>query len=73
MMTIKTPVDRWRALRMAGALAGLAVALGACTHTDDVATTASIGRMYFVILSLLRFKLISKTDVRGAASAFLCL
>jgi pilus assembly protein CpaD len=40
-MTIKTPVDRWRALRMAGALAGLAVALGACTHTDD-AVTASI-------------------------------
>jgi pilus assembly protein CpaD len=40
-MTIKTPVDRWRAFRMAGAFVGLAVALGACTHTDEV-TTASI-------------------------------
>jgi pilus assembly protein CpaD len=40
-MTIKTPVDRWRAFRMAGALVGLAVALGACTHTDEQ-TTASI-------------------------------
>ena len=40
-MSIKTPVDRWRAFRMAGALVGLAVALGACTHTDDI-TTASI-------------------------------
>ena len=27
---------------MAGALVGLAVALGACTHTDEVVTTASI-------------------------------
>jgi pilus assembly protein CpaD len=40
-MTIKPPVDRWRAFRMAGALVGVAVALGACTHTDE-ATTASI-------------------------------
>jgi pilus assembly protein CpaD len=40
-MTIKTPVDRWRAFRMAGAIVGLAVALGACTHTDEQ-TTASI-------------------------------
>jgi pilus assembly protein CpaD len=41
-MTAKLPVDRQRAFRIAGALVGLAVALGACTHTDDVATTASV-------------------------------
>ena len=40
-MTARTPLDRNRALRIAGALVGLAVALGACTHTDD-AVTASI-------------------------------
>jgi pilus assembly protein CpaD len=40
-MTTKIPVDRHRALRIAGALVGLAVALGACTHTDE-AVTASI-------------------------------
>jgi pilus assembly protein CpaD len=40
-MTAKLPVDRKRAFRIAGALVGLAVALGACTHTDDVTTTAS--------------------------------
>ncbi len=40
-MTARTPLDRNRALRLAGALLGLAVALGACTHTDD-AVTASI-------------------------------
>jgi pilus assembly protein CpaD len=40
-MTVKPSVDRQRALRLAGALAGLAVLLGACTHTDD-AVTASI-------------------------------
>jgi pilus assembly protein CpaD len=40
-MTAQTPVDRKRALRMAGALVGLALALGACTHTDD-ALTASV-------------------------------
>jgi pilus assembly protein CpaD len=41
-MTAKTPVDRNRAFRMAGALVGLAVVLGACTHTSDEVTTASI-------------------------------
>src|ERR1700742_4224253 len=44
-MTTRIPVDRNRALRMAGALVGLAslaVALGGCMHTDEVATTASI-------------------------------
>jgi pilus assembly protein CpaD len=40
-MTAKLPVDLRRAFRIAGALAGLAVVLGACTHTDD-AVTASI-------------------------------
>lgn len=36
MMTIKLPLDRSRALRMAGAVVGLAVVLGACRHTDPV-------------------------------------
>jgi pilus assembly protein CpaD len=44
-MTTTTPVDRSR-LRLAGALVGLAVALGACTHTDDQLTTASIPEDY---------------------------
>jgi len=39
-MTAKIPVDRNRAFRMAGALVGLAVVLGACTHTDDVLTAS---------------------------------
>jgi len=39
-MTAKIPVDRKRGFRMAGALVGLAVALGACTHTDDVLTAS---------------------------------
>jgi pilus assembly protein CpaD len=41
-MTAQIPVDRHRALRIAGALVGIAVALGACTHTDQVVTTASV-------------------------------
>jgi pilus assembly protein CpaD len=41
-MTARTPVEYRRALRIAGALFGLAAALGACTHTDEVAATASI-------------------------------
>jgi pilus assembly protein CpaD len=44
-MTVKLPVDRQRAFRIAGALVGLAVALGACTHTDE-AVTASIPNDY---------------------------
>ena len=36
-MTIKLPLDRSRAFRLAGALVGLSVALGACKHTGDVA------------------------------------
>ena len=41
-MTAKLPVDRNRTFRIAGALVGLAVVLGACTHTDQMATTASV-------------------------------
>jgi pilus assembly protein CpaD len=41
-MTAKLPADRNRALRIAGALVGLAVVLGAGTHTDDAVTTASV-------------------------------
>ena len=41
-MTAQIPVDRNRALRIVGALVGIAVALGACTHTDQVVTTASV-------------------------------
>src|SRR3979411_3111769 len=40
-MIAQSPVRRDRALRAAGALAGLAVVLGACTHTEQ-AVTASI-------------------------------
>ena len=40
-MTANIPADRYRAFRIAGALVGLAVALGACTHTDE-AVTASV-------------------------------
>ena len=47
-MTKRTPLDRNRALRLAGTLAGLAVALGACTHTDGVPTTAAIPREYYM-------------------------
>ena len=43
-MTARTFPARYRAIRAAVALAGLA--LGACTHTDDVATTASIPEDY---------------------------
>jgi pilus assembly protein CpaD len=39
-MTAKLPVDRKRAFRIAGALAVLAVVLGACMHTDDVVTAS---------------------------------
>ncbi len=39
-MTAKLPVDRKRAFRIAGALVGLAVVLGACTHTDNEITAS---------------------------------
>lgn len=44
-MTTHIPVGRQRALRTAGALVGLAVALGACTHTEQ-AVTASVPSDY---------------------------
>jgi pilus assembly protein CpaD len=41
-MTNMTPADRHRSLRLLGALAGLSVALGACTSTGGEVVTASI-------------------------------
>jgi pilus assembly protein CpaD len=42
-MTNSTPRDRLRTLRLLGALAGVSVALGACTYTGaEVVTTASV-------------------------------
>jgi pilus assembly protein CpaD len=41
-MISTTSVETKRVLHIAGALLGLATALGACTHTGEVATTASI-------------------------------
>jgi pilus assembly protein CpaD len=41
-MTSTTQIDRKRALRLAGALIGLAVALGGCKHTGDEIATASV-------------------------------
>ena len=40
MITSK-PVEYGRALRLAGALVGLGIALGACTHTGEVASTTA--------------------------------
>ena len=45
-MTARIPAHCKRVLRIAGALVGAAVALGACTHTDEVATTASVPNDY---------------------------
>ena len=46
-MTVRTTLDRSRALRAAGALIGLAVALSGCMHTSEEAvTTASIPEDY---------------------------
>jgi pilus assembly protein CpaD len=41
-MTRRISLDRRRTLRLAGTLVGVAVGLGACTHTDGVPTTAAI-------------------------------
>src|SRR5438132_3481608 len=41
-MTVSTSFDRSRAARMAGALVGIAVALGGCLRTGEEVTTASI-------------------------------
>src|SRR5947208_2277740 len=40
-MKAKSPLGNPRALRMAGALVGVAVALGACKHVEEVAPTAA--------------------------------
>ena len=45
-MTIKPPLDRSRAFRLAGALVGLAVVLGACRHTGDVAVAEGFPHDY---------------------------
>lgn len=42
MMNNRTRVDCHRALRVLGALAGLSVALGACTYTSGEVVTASV-------------------------------
>ena len=45
-MTEQPFLDRIRILRLAGALVGIGLALGACTHTDEVAATASVPEDY---------------------------
>jgi pilus assembly protein CpaD len=46
-MTNKTPLDRYRTLRLAGAMVGLSVMLGACTETTgSVATPARVPEDY---------------------------
>src|ERR1700688_1050291 len=41
-MTNRTPADRYRTLRLLGALLGLSAALGACTTTGGEVVTASV-------------------------------
>lgn len=41
-MTNRTPVDRYRTLRLLSALAGISIALGACTYTGGEVVTASV-------------------------------
>src|SRR5271163_4084246 len=41
-MTKRTPIDRYRTLCLLGALAGLSLALGACTNTGGEVVTASV-------------------------------
>ena len=74
-MTLKIPADRYRRIRMAGAIAGLAVSLGACVHTgDEVATTASFPDDYrqrhpIVIEETNRSVVIFVGSARGGLSA----
>src|SRR5882757_10826705 len=73
-MTAKIPVDRKRAFRMAGALAGLAVVLGACTHTGEAVTTANLPDDYrqrhpIVIQEADRSVVIFVGHARGGLSA----
>ncbi len=72
-MTRKIPVDRNRAFRMAGPLVGLAVVLGACTHTEE-AVTASVPDDYrlrhpIVIQEADRSVVIFVGHARGGLSA----
>src|SRR5258706_15263451 len=39
-MTYRTPADRYRTLRLLGALVGLSAALGACTTSGEVVTAS---------------------------------
>jgi pilus assembly protein CpaD len=41
-MTMRTLLDRYKALRLSGALAGLSVVLGACNYTTTDSVTASV-------------------------------
>src|SRR5437764_14881192 len=41
-MTMRTLLDRYKALRLPGALAGLSVVLGACNYTTTDSVTASV-------------------------------
>src|SRR4029079_13023672 len=41
-MPTNAPADRHRSLRVGAALAGLSIALGACSLTNDVATVGSV-------------------------------
>src|SRR5580704_5455549 len=46
-MTNRTAVDRYKTLRLVGALVGLSASLGACTFaTTEVVTTASVPNDY---------------------------
>lgn len=45
-MTNRTPVDRYKTLRLLSALAGLSVALGACNNTSGEVVTASVPNDY---------------------------
>src|SRR3979490_1175917 len=45
-MTNRTPVHRLPSLRLLGALAGVSVALGACTNTGGEVVTASVPNDY---------------------------
>jgi len=73
-MTVRTPAERNRALRMAGALVGIAVALGACTHTGDEVTTSTIPDDYrqrhpIVVEETNRSVVIFVGQARGGLSA----
>jgi pilus assembly protein CpaD len=46
MMTNKTALDRYRNLRLFGALVGVSAALGACTYTGTEVVTASVPEDY---------------------------